>query len=312
MNTQAAERPAANIRDLLVDAASLPLDQLPMLPAIFDRAGGNLAERLRGLSAALPHFTLSGVEGQRLGDALDSYDMRAIVGIVHVPAWDNRIVVGFDRDFIFTVIEMLFGGDGSEPPCEDVRNFSSIETQVAQFLFEQAGHALQTAFSAVSNARFRFERAETRMDFASAGRRNTPSVVARYILQAINRGGEMFVVVPQAALTPFRQALSRIVSREPANPDPAWVKQISDEVQRTAVTIHAVLESTDYTLGDIADLAVGQVLKLKATPRSRVKVESSEQPLFWAYLGQNEGMHTLCIDEPIDREQEFIADVLAR
>jgi flagellar motor switch protein FliM len=122
----------------------------------------------------------------------------------------------------------------------------------------------------------------------------------------------MFVVVPQAALTPFRQALSRIVSREPANPDPAWVKQISDEVQRTAVTIHAVLESTDYTLGDIADLAVGQVLKLKATPRSRVKVESSEQPLFWAYLGQNEGMHTLCIDEPIDREQEFIADVLAR
>ena len=81
-------------------------------------------------------------------------------------------------------------------------------------------------------------------------------------------------------------------------------------MQRTEVAIRAVLEADDYTLGDLADLKVGQVLKLQATPRSRVKVESSEQPLFWAYLGQNEGFHTLCIDEAIDPEREFINDVL--
>ena len=32
---------------------------------------------------------------------------------------------GFDRDFIFTMVEMLFGGDGSEPPVDDERNYSS-------------------------------------------------------------------------------------------------------------------------------------------------------------------------------------------
>src|SRR5690606_313579 len=101
-----------------------------------------------------------------------------------------------------------------------------------------------------------------------------------FIMQAINRGGEMFVIIPQAALSPLRQALSRIVSRESASPDPAWVRQISEEVHRTNVSIRAVLESHDYTLGDIADLMVGQTLKLQATPRSRVKVESNEQPLF--------------------------------
>ena len=73
-----------------------------------------------------------------------------------------------------------------------------------------------------------------------------------------------------------------------------------------------MLESRDFTLADIANLKVGQVLKLQATTRSRVKVESNEQPLFWSYLGQNEGFHTLCIDEPIDEEKEFIDDVLSR
>jgi flagellar motor switch protein FliM len=303
----------SNIRDLLLDAANLSPDQLPMLPVIFDRVGTQLAERLRNLAWSPPHFTLNGVVSARMGDALDAYDLNAIAGIFHVPAWDSRVVIGFDRDFVFTMVEVLFGGDGAERPVEEERSFSGLETQIAQSLFEHAAQALQAAFAHVSNARFRFERLETRMDFASVGRRNNPTVVAKFLLQSINRGGEMFIVIPQSALAPMRHALSRVVPAEAASaPDPDWVRQIGDEVRRTEVTIRAVLESRDFTLGDLADLKVGQVLKLQATAQSRVKVESNEQPLFWSYLGQNEGFHTLCIDEPIDQQQEFINDVLAR
>lgn len=312
MNAEAGLRTRNEIKDLLLDAASLSVDQLPMLPVIFDRVGTHLTERLRNLASSLPHFTLSGVDSARIGDVLDSYEMRAIAGILHVPAWDNRVIVGFDRDFVFTMAEMLFGGDGAEPPLDDIRNLSSVEVHLSQFLFDQVGQALQAAFAMVTTARFRLERSETRMDFASVGRRNNPAVVARFILQAINRGGEMFVVIPQSVLPPLRQALSRVVSKESSAPDPRWVQQISDEVQRTEVGIRAVLESEDYTLGDLANLQVGQVLKLKATTRSRVKVESNDQPLFWSYLGQNDGYHTLCIDETIDPEREFINNVLSR
>ncbi len=312
MTAQTAERSHGAIRDLLRDAASLSVDQLPLLPVILDRAGALVVERLRNLAPALPHITLNALNTGKMGDILDAYDMRAIAGIFHVPAWDNRVIVGFDRDFVFTVTEMLMGGDGSEPPLDEVRNLSNIEVQICQFLFEQVGQTLQTAFAPVSETRFRFERSETRMDFAGAGRRAHPAIVARFILQALNRGGEMFVAIPQAALSPLRQALSRVAAKETAPPDPAWTRKISDEVRRTEVTIRAVIRSTDYTLGDIANLKVGQVLKLQETTHSRIKVQSSEQPLFWAYLGQNGGFHTLRIDEPVDHEQEFINDVLSR
>jgi flagellar motor switch protein FliM len=312
MAVQTNERPPPDIRDLLRDTAALSLDQLPMLPVIFDRVGSHFAERVRQLSASLPHFTLNSLTSERVGDALDAYEMSAIAGVFHVPAWDNRIIVGFDRDFIFTLVEVMFGGDGSEPPTEDERTFSSVELHLARLLFEQVALSLQSAFSLVTNARFRFERSETRIDFAAAGRRNSPSVVARFVMQAINRGGDMFVIIPTTALSPLRQTLSRIVTKESATPDPQWAQRITNEVHRTEVSIRAVIESTDYTLGDLADLQVGQVLKLQATPRSRVKVESSEQPLFWALLGENEGLHTLCIDEVIDQQQQFINDVLSR
>ena len=312
MTVATAEKPPqADFRDLLLKASNLAIDQLPLLPVILDRVGTHLAERLRNLSSALPHVTVNDLTTARIGDTLDSYEMRAVTGLFYAVGWEAPVIVGFDRDFVYSAVEMLLGGDGSEPPVEEERNLSNVEVQISQFIFDEVGTALQLAFAGISNPRFRLERTETRMDFAGAGRRNNQAVVAKFILQAINRGGEMFVIIPQSALLPMRQALARITPADSEPVDSVWTRQMTEEVQRASVTIRAVAETRALTLGDVADLKVGQIVKLQATTNSRIKVESAEQPLFWAYLGQNDGCHTLCIDESFDQQREFINDVLA-
>jgi flagellar motor switch protein FliM len=310
MTVATAEKPQTDFRDLLLRASNLTVDQLPLLPVILDRVGAHLAERLRTLSSALPHVTVNELTTARIGDTLDSYEMRAVTGLFYAIGWEAPVIVGFDRDFVFSVVEMLLGGDGSEPPVEDERNLSSVEVQIAQFIFEEVGSALQLAFAGISNPRFRLERTETRMDFAGAGRRNHLAIVTKFILQAINRGGEMFVIIPQSALLPMRQALARVAPADNSPVDSVWTRQMGQEVRRASVTIRAIAETRALTLGDVAGLKVGQVVKLQATANSRIKVESAEQPLFWAYLGQNEGYYTLCIDEAFDQQREFINDVL--
>jgi len=300
----------SDLRDKLLDAAGLALDQLPMLQVIFDRVATYCAESLRHLAASQPYYSLSNVETGRIGDLLEMYEGNALAGIFHVPEWDNHVIVGFDRDFIFSLIEVLFGSDGSEPPIEEGRSFSNIEIRVAHAVFEQVARALQTSFALVADAQFKFERSETRMDFAVIGRRNNLAIAAKFLLQAINRGGEMFVIMPQSALTPIRQALARVISGESNARDPNWTRQMRQEIQRTGVTVRAVIEEDDYDLGKISNLRVGQVLKLQATPRSRLKIESNHQPLFWCHLGQSEGFYTVRIDELFDRDQEFINNVL--
>jgi flagellar motor switch protein FliM len=299
-----------DIRDMLLDAAGLSLDRLPMLHVIFDRLATTCADGMRSLAASQCYYSLSNIESARVGDVLDMYEGTALAAVFHAPGWDSHVIVGFDRDFIFTMIEVLLGADGSEPPVEDDRNFSSIEVRLAQSLFEMIGKALQSSFSMVSTTQFKLERLESRMDFAVIGRRNNLAVVAKFLLQAINRGGEMFVIIPQSALTPMRQTLSRVITGDSSSRDPAWMKQIRSEVHRTEVTLRAVLEERSYPLGEIADFTVGQVLMLQATPRSRVKLEGSDQPLFWCHLGQAEGTYVLRVDEVVDQEQEFIDDIL--
>lgn len=301
-----------DIRDMLLDAAGLSIDRLPMLHVIFDRMGTLCAEGLRQLAASQAFYSLSSIETGRIGDVLEMYEGMAVAGIFHVPMWDSHIIVGFDRDFVFTMIEALFGADGSEPPVDDERSFSNIELRVAQAIFEQMQKALHTSFALVSDTPFKFERQETRMDFAVIGRRNNLAVTAKFLLQALNRGGEMFVIIPQAALTPMRQALARTTPAETTGRDPKWQRQIRTEVNRTQVQVRAILEERHYPLGEIADLKVGQVLKLQASPRTLVKLESADQPLFWCHLGQAEGSYVLRIEDQINQSQEFLDDILPR
>jgi len=303
---------ATDIRDRLLDAAGLSLDRLPMLHVIFDRMTTFCADHLRHLAASPMYYSLSEIESGRIGDILEMYEANAIAGVFHVPEWDSHVLVGFDRDFVFTMVEVLLGSDGSEPPVDEERGFSSIELRLAQAIFEQVGKALQASFALVVDTPFKFERLETRMDFAVIGRRNNQSVVAKFLLQALNRGGEMFVIIPQSVLNPMRQTLGRVLSGDSSTRDPRWAKQIANEVKKTEVTLKAVLEERHLTLGEITNLKVGQILELQATPRSRVKLEGNDQGLFWCHVGKADGSYVLRIDEHIDQEQEFIDDVLSR
>jgi flagellar motor switch protein FliM len=270
------------------------------------------AEHLRHMAASPMYYSLSGLESGRVTEILEMYEANAVAGIFHAPEWDSHILIGFDRDFIYTMVEVLFGSDGSEPPVEEARGFSSIELRMAQTLFEQVAKALQASFSLIVDTKFKLERIETRMDFAVIGRRNNQAVAAKFLLQALNRGGEMFVIIPQSVLNPMRKALSHVVTGESTGRDPRWMQQIATEVKKTEVNLTAVLEERFLSLGEIADLKIGDVIELQATPRSRVKLESNQQGLFWCHIGQSEGSYVLKVDELIDQEKEFLDDVLPR
>jgi flagellar motor switch protein FliM len=110
-------------------------------------------------------------------------------------------------------------------------------------------------------------------------------------------------------LKPMRQNLAHDSAYDVA-PDPQWSKQIHNEVGRAEVAVHGIIEEEGFTLGDIAALRVGQIIRLEATPQSRVKLESNNQALFWCHVGQANGFYTLRVDESFDSEQEFLDTLL--
>lgn len=298
-----------SVSDRLVDAAGVQIDRLPILPIIFDRVANTCSEQMRSVAASPCYFSMSHVEQARITELLEPYEANAVCAILDVPEWDCEVVLGFDRDFIFTIVEVIFGADGNEMPEEDGRAFSSIEMKVCTKLADMVCNILTQSFAGEAKATFRLERLETRMHFAVVGRR-TAQAAAKFLVQAINRGGEMFIIIPHGGLQMVRR-LAKAGDNEPSTRDPGWIQQMQAGATRAEVSLRAILDEKSMSLEEVRALKVGQVIPLKTNARSPVKLEANEQPLFWCQLGQAEGEYRLKILNVFDPEEEFLGDILA-
>ncbi len=299
-----------SVTDRLLDAAGVQVDRLPMLPIIFDRVANQCGEILRTVAASPCYFSMSHVQQGRITELLEPYEANAVCAMIDVPEWDSQVVLGFDRDFIFTMVEVMFGGDGNEMPEEDGRAFSNIEMKICARIAEMLCKTLTQAFAPHTKATFTLHGLETRMHFAVVGRRNAQAASANFLVQAINRGGEMFIILPHACLQMIRRSMSKASGSEPGTRDPGWVEQMKAGATRAEIRLRAILDEKPMSLADIRSLHVGQVIELNASPRSPVKLEANEQPLFWTSLGQSEGTYRLRIESVFDPEEEFLGDIL--
>ncbi len=233
----------ADIRARIQEAAGLSLDRLPMLQLIFDRLATACGDGLKHLAASSILYSLNGVETGRFGEFLDAYDAKAVVGITSRPGL-GRPHPGRPRPRL-----RLHHGRGAvrrrRHGAAGRRRARLLGDRAAhrQMVLEQVGRALEASFGLVSKTAFTLERTETRMEFAVIGRRSNKAIQAKFNLQALSRGGEMFIIIPQTVLNPLRPSLAKVLTGETSTRrDPRWTSQIAAEVQKTTVHLRAVLE----------------------------------------------------------------------
>ncbi|MDO9382584.1 MAG: FliM/FliN family flagellar motor switch protein [Hyphomicrobiaceae bacterium] len=311
MLEEASGKSAARLTaEKLLETPKLSVDRLPVLPLIFERFGTACTEGLRELCAEPTTLFINQIESTNSWDVLESYEDSA-AAIFYSPEWDCRILIGLDRRCIFSLMEAMYGGDGKELPFEGERPFSTLETRVARTAAEIAARALQNSFLPGIATSFVFERVETRIDFSLLGQRNIPVIVGQILFQVLDQGGRIYILIPQSALHPLREKLTREMAPEAQIKDPRWITGLQNGVGKSSVTVQAALEGREATLAELTQLKVGQVLALDSTTRSLIALECEDQRLFWCKLGQANGSLSLVVEEAIDEKDEFMGDILA-
>jgi flagellar motor switch protein FliM len=286
------------------------VERLPMLRVAFERAAAACTEDLATTADPPPQVTLQGIESGVAGELLAAHDGQSAVGVLHAAKWNARLLVSADRAAAFAIVETMLGGDGSQTPCTEDRPLSRVEVRVVAAFFDRVAKALETAFGGIADTAFAVEAISNEIDYDVVGR-NNPVVVAKFGLEAAGLAGEFVIAVTRATLNPLRQALGRTPAKEAPTPDARWRQQMESEVTRAHVMVTAVLDERMGMLGEIAGFQVGHVVELNATAHGRVRLECNGERLMWCHLGKSQGKYTLRVDQPIDREQEFINEILS-
>lgn len=286
-------------------------ERLAVLREAFEQTADACTASLLDASAAPLRLSFEKIESGTLPDFLDGTASGRVFGIIGIPSWDARALIGTPRDLALAFVELALGADGSEPPCVFERSLSTVEKKVAGVLFEAIVKAMEARFAPASGASFTVESLAEEVDGNVFGRRPERIAITTFRLVAGNRDGEVALVFPQSILNRMRQALMPAKPKEAEKPDALWAQQIQRQVTRANVVLSAVLEERMDLLGDVADFKVGGIIELDATARTRISVECNGERLVWCHLGKSNGVYTLRVDDFVDREQEFMNDILA-
>ncbi len=295
--------------DSLLDQSGFSVERLPMLGVVFDRFVAEMVEGLRLLSRTPIVFSIDEIATAGLFEILKA-SKGSVGAVLHSPELDARSLVIVDQDFVLSLVQILLGGDASEQSERSERPYTRIEMNLLQKVCELAAQSLRNAFSGIAEATFTLERQEPLVDAGILGRRDAPVIFARIPLQALGLTGKMTVLIPQAALLPIRQKLSREQAGESAVSDPRWTRQMQNGVSHAEIQVIGVLEEISMSLGEVAAMEVGHVLKLHGSGMGRVRLECGEHDLFWCKLNQTEGRYTLEIEEPIVEQRDILDDIL--
>jgi flagellar motor switch protein FliM len=287
------------------------VERLPMLPVALERAADACCENLRGVAALAPKLHVLGIARGAVSQLLDEEEGLSVLELLYAPEWSSHILVRVERELAFAYIDMVMGGDGQQPPFTQDRPLTRIEAEVGRTLIARLGKALETGFSALAQTAFVSVEGEKRLDFDLMGGVNAPIAIVRLRVEFGDRGGDVLLGIPRNVLTALRPALARSPSDDMGQADPGWSRQMQSEITRTKLILRAILEERLQPLGDIADLKVGQILELEATPRSRIRVECNGEPLLWCEIGKSNGSYTLRVDGFIDHDQEFMHGILS-
>jgi len=285
-------------------------ERLPMLPVALERIALACTEELRAFSAVRAELRYLGLDSGRAADLLDSDSDAHLTGMLHAAAWDAHLLVSFDRDLVYSYVDLVLGGDGSQPYAEQ-RPLSRIEIQIARTLLARVARVLSRAFAPYAPSGFAADGELGRPDPDRVGGRDAAVAVARYRLEAGKCKGELRIAIPDAVLTALKPAFARQPLGDGGTADPAWTQQIHTEINRTRLTMRAVLEERQRPLAEIASLRAGQVLPLQATARSGIRLDCNGEPLVWCEMGQSNGKYTVRVHGFVDREQEFMEGLLS-
>jgi len=287
------------------------LGSLPMLRTVLLKTASYWAEELSRISATVPTAALVGVESGPAERMIAAMAGQVAECVLEATEWNARLIACADQGFVSAAIEMLLGGDGSEPSPAADRPLTRVELRLADIVFEQFASALQMAFGPVAPTPFVIGASGSQVSFDVLGRKTVPIIAARFSLSALGVGGDITLLMSQSVLSPMRNVLSRAAPEESIMPDPAWSQKIQSEVTRANVELVAVLDEQETLLAEVARFAVGHMLPLRATPDSLVSVECNGERLINCHIGKANGVYTLRVHDFVDHEQEFIEDILA-
>ncbi|HEY8361829.1 MAG TPA: flagellar motor switch protein FliM [Tissierellaceae bacterium] len=260
-------------------------DQLRTLEVIHDNLGRFLQTFLTGYLRTAIKIEVLTVDQFAYSEFSNALSNPAFLCLIDFSPLDGQILMDISTNVIYTIIDRLLGGDGTER--QEVRTFTEIELTLLTKMVQRMCSDIREAWSNVIDLNPRLEKIETNPQFAQIVPPNETIALVTMNISIGGIEGMMNFCIPYILLEPILDKLSTRLwfSNSKKERSKEEMKIIKERILKTQVPLIAELGTTKIKIKDILNLQPGDVIKLNNNMNQYIPIRIGSNIKFMGEIG---------------------------
>ena len=301
-----ADDDMANVRPYDFRAANrFPKEQMRTLSIVFDTFSTLFTNQITNILRTNCECELLSVEEMSFNEFNNSLPIPVILEIFKCSPMQGSQLIEVSPEAAYMIINRLLGG--VLPGSDSGKQFTEIELALVERVLRQMMRAFDEAWDKVLKVEAKHERIETSSQFAQIVALNEPIAIVTLNLSIGVESGLISICIPHSSIEPVAKMLSTkswYSGTQETNRSDAQVLALAESLSNTEVSMTAYFEETSATVMDIANLHVGDVIRLNQNIKQPLLVKVQHIPKFYANIGTQGSQFAVQIVDIIQGENE--------
>lgn len=244
------------------------------------------------------------VEQLPYDEFIRSIPKMTILNIFEAEPFKGRMVLEVNPNVAFAMLDRMLGGTGMAP--SKINALTEIETTVMERIFSRAFDSLQEAWKNVLDIEPRLEALETNPQFMQIVSPNETIALISLSTKIGDTTGMINLCIPHVVIEPIMPKLSvhHWFVSEKKTREPIEVEKLRQRVTKAKLPISVELGTSNITVHELMQLAVGDVIALNKTVDSGLSIRVGEREKYIGTPGVYKDRVSVQIDHVVDEGVE--------
>lgn len=236
--------------------------RMPGLKIVFDRFQRTYRQTLSSLVRKVVVVEYLQTEFMRYSEWISTLPNPSCLNILRLSPLIGQSIVSMEPNFVFTLIDNIFGGGRVGQAKKKEGDFTSIEMKMIQKLVQYFTGDLEKAWSTLYELEFEFVRTDTNPEYVSIMAPSDVVVVTDFGINFEDTASKMQLAIPLFAMDPIKQLLSDHTYVEQSQPNPNWKIWLGQNLQASKIGMKVTLGKSQVTMNQVLNLNPGDTIQL--------------------------------------------------
>lgn len=221
------------------------------------------------------------------------------LNVLDVRSHNCKGVVTLDAGFVFTLVDVFFGGDGKGRRLEGTAEFTPMEIRLVRKFVTAITQDMRDAWKPFVSMDFQLGASEINPIFAAVAAGSDTMCITGFDLAICGQEFRFEIALPDALMEPIRH-LRDAGQADLAEADSRrWSARLKADVQDARVSLRAVVARTEISLRDLTQAKPGDIIPTDLLPA--VILYAGDTPLVEGTFGMFQGRNAVRVTKPANR-----------